>query len=785
MRKLVLSIMALFALSLVAAACGETEVVKVPGETMVVTKEVVKEVPVEVVVTKEVVKEVMVPGETIVVEKEVVKEVKVPGETMVVTKEVVKEVPVEVVVTKEVIKEVKVPGETVVVTQEVVKTVEVVKEVIKEVPVEAMMAKRSPLIGELESATVLVGFVPAKYNEAPELAELVKQGKLPPVEERVGSEPLVLRPIHEIGKYGGTWRRGFIGPRDAGNAMRAVDHDRMLFWDVSGTKLVPHMAKAWKVSGDVKTTTIFLRNGHRWSDGAPFTADDFMFWYNDIYLNEEISPGTKTGGLPYAGFELSFKKVDDTTVQMFSPGPISVLPTFLASTSAISGHARWGRSGLGGFAPMQYLKQFHPKYADGGLAGAEKMAKDAGFDKWVTFFKQRNSSFNNTELPVLTAWTLEKPITDPVWVYTRNPYSIWMDEAGNQLPYIDEIRMTLGENLEVLNLRAIAGEFDQMARHMDLQKVPVMLENAQAGNYTVRLDPTFEGGEAYICANQLFDADPEIGKWLRNVDFRRALSLGVNRQQLNEGLFLGLGVPGSIAPSEDTIYSPGPDSVWRNLWSTYDPETANQMLDGMGLINKDSEGFRLRTDGKGRLTIELQTYVSFMDFTGLGELVKEHWRTIGIDLDVKEMERSLAGQRRAANLHHLHMDNAGGADDMYGHPAAFFPSYGSQCMGPGYGKWYASNGTDGIQPMPEMAKVFALYRKGMTLGDKARVETGKEIWRIVLDEVWGIGTVGISPSIQGVRVVNNNLGNTASRHINSSTKDNPATSHPEQYYFKK
>ena len=88
------------------------------------------------------------------------------------------------------------------------------------------------------------------------------------------------------------------------------------------------------------------------------------------------------------------------------------------------------------------------------------------------------------------------------------------------------------------------------------------------------------------------------------------------------------------------------------------------------------------------------------------------------------------------------MDNAGGADDMYGHPAAFFPSYGSQCMGPGYGKWYASNGTDGIQPMPEMAKVFALYRKGMTLGDKARVETGKEIWRIVLDEVWGIGTVG-------------------------------------------
>ena len=72
-----------------------------------------------------------------------------------------------------------------------------------------------------------------------------------------------------------------------------------------------------------------------------------------------------------------------------------------------------------------------------------------------------------------------------------------------------------------------------------------------------------------------------------------------------------------------------PDSEWRNLWSTHDPELANQMLDGLGLTEKDSEGFRMRSDGKGRLVIEMQTYLSFMDFTELGEMVKEHWREIG------------------------------------------------------------------------------------------------------------------------------------------------------------
>ena len=213
----------------------------------------------------------------------------------------------------------------------------------------------------------------------------------------------------------------------------------------------------------------------------------------------------------------------------------------------------------------------------------------------------------------------------------------------------------------------------------------------------------------------------------------------------------------------------------------------DQMLDGLGLTEKDSEGFRMRSDGKGRLVIEMQTYLSFMNFTELGEMVKEHWRDIGIDVDVKQLERSLAYQRTQGNEHQIHVEVTWGAEDMYGHGIVFFPSSSTSCFGPEYGAWLQSGGELGKEPTGDhapLARVYELYRKGISLPDKARAEAGKELWRIVLDQVYGIGTVGQTPAIQGVRVVSNNLGNAAARHINSAAKDNPAASHPEQYYFK-
>ena len=163
--------------------------------------------------------------------------------------------------------------------------------------------------------------------------------------------------------------------------------------------------------------------------------------------------------------------------------------------------------------------------------------------------------------------------------------------------------MGLAENLEVVNLRAIAGQYDLQERHTGLSKLPVFLENRAKGNYDIRLDPALNGSDATLQINQAYEADPEIAKWLHTRDFRRALSLGIDRDQLNETFWLGVGTPGSVAPAESMPYSPGPE--WRKKWSTHNPKQANELLDKLGLTKKDGDGYRLRTDGKGRIRIEM------------------------------------------------------------------------------------------------------------------------------------------------------------------------------------
>ena len=363
------------------------------------------------------------------------------------------------------------------------------------------------LIGKLEGAEVVTdpARFPKTFREAPQLEELVKAGKLPPVQERVGQDPLVVKPLRETGKYGGTWRRGFTGPFDTSNGHRAAQNDKLLYWDYTGTKIVPNIARAWEVSPDGRVTTLSLRRGMKWSDGHPFTADDFMFWFEEVYSNKELVP-TPLSVMTINGKPIALKKVDASTVQCVAPDPYYALPTVLASVWGIGHHARWGRAALGGFAPAHYLKQFHPKYAS--KEDLAKKVTELNFDSWVTMFKNRNDACRNVDLPVVTPWKTTSPLTTPTWILERNPYSVWVDTDGNQLPYIDRIRMTLGENLEVINLRAIAGEYDSQARHIDISKLPVLLENQKKGGYRVYLDPSDQGADVGLFCNQSYEKDP-------------------------------------------------------------------------------------------------------------------------------------------------------------------------------------------------------------------------------------------------------------------------------------
>ena len=643
------------------------------------------------------------------------------------------------------------------------------------------------LIGKLEGPELVLDAArwPKKFSEAPMLAELVKTGKLPSVDKRVPDEPMVVKPVHAIGRYGGTWRRGFTGPGDGENGNRIVSTDKILFWDYTGTRIMPCIAKAWKISDDGRQTTITLRKGMKWSDGTPFTANDFVFWYEDVYSNKDLQP-TPNPDFTINGKPGTLKKVDDVTVVFEFPEPNYLFVDILAgSTSMGGGQATWQMMGrtMGAYMPAHYVKQFHPKYVAREQLDAK--VKAAGFDSWVSYIKNRWDWRLNPELPTLGPWKTVSPINTPTWILERNPFYYGVDTAGNQLPYLDRISMTLAENLEVLNLRAIAAQYDLQERHTALSKLPVFLENRDKGNYDVKLDPALNGSDATLQTNQAYEADPEIARWLHNRDFRRAISMGIDREQLNETFWVGVGTPGSVAPSETVPYSPGPD--WRNKWSILDVKQANALLDKTGLAKKDGEGYRLRTDGKGRLRIELQTSAgAFVPHTQIAEMIKEQWRKIGIQADVKELERSLFFTRIVNNEHQIAMWANDGTEVLYLFPRHALPVDPIESLlGHPIAAWYASNGKQGKAPAdPQLTKALELFRSAGGKKTEERYKIAQEIWKIMVDEQYSIGTVGQSAATMGVRIVTRKLGNVPSRQINAQHCRTPCSSHPATFYYK-
>ncbi len=627
----------------------------------------------------------------------------------------------------------------------------------------------------------IVDTKPAKFNEAPMLADLVKQGKLPPVEQRLPEDPLVYKPIDQIGKYGGIWHRAFTGPADSQN-MERIMHDHFIYWDPTVTKVVPNIAKSWDIEDGGKTFTFHLRKGMRWSDGQPFTADDILFWYEDEYLNDELNP-TKADWMSIGGKQGKVVKVDDYTVQFQFAEPYYLFLQLIASLG-VAGHLTNGKNAMGLWAPAHYMKQFHPKYTS--KDQLDKMAKDAKYNSWVDLFKFKNNCELNVDCPTTAPWKTVQPINTPQWVLTRNPYYFAVDTEGNQLPYMDGVQLGLAENLEVVNLRAIAGQYDVQVRHIDIAKVPVYKQNEQKGGYTVHFWRWQHGTDAGLFVNQNYTGgDDEIREWLRNKDFRIALSLGIDRDQLNQTFWVGIGDPGSAAPGELSPFYLGPES--RKLYSTLDPDKANQMLDKLGLDKKDSSGMRLRKDGKGPLTLTITTVgAAFVNWTGIAQMVAQHWaKNIGIKATVNEVERSLMQTQLAAGKTQFRVWSNDGSDNPFTYPYHCLPYDTASGWGPLYGLWWQSGGKQGEEPKGDPLKMLQLYNEAKGASPDKLVEIGKQILQLYVENVFVIGTVGISPAILGVAVVKNYMGNVPDTVVGSTPGQTPGNARPETWFINK
>ncbi len=647
---------------------------------------------------------------------------------------------------------------------------------------------QSGLVGQPEGITIVVdpALWPKTFNEAPALAELVKQGKLPAVKDRLPQDLMVIKPVREIGKYGGTWRRGFTGPGDDENGNRINASDRPILVDHTGAKPMPSLAKGWSQAEDGKTFTLNLRRGLKWSDGAPMTASDFVFWFEDIYGNKDITPSPIPDMTPQ-GKPGRIVKVDDYTVRFEFDVPFFLFEELMAGDTLIGGGQAVRQSNKrshGAYAPAHYLKQFLPKYTQGGADAANAAAKTEGFDNWVARLHFKKDWALNPQVPVLGPFRTVQPINNAIWVMERNPFYWAVDTAGNQLPYLDRVVMTLAENLEVLNLRAMAGDYDLQERHIDLGKLPVILENQARGKYKVHLDLALNGADAIFHFNQSYEADPEIAKWMRTADFRRALSIAIDRKQLNETFWLGVAVPGSAAPGEALPYFPGPG--WREKWSTFDQKMANEMLDKIGLAKKDAQGFRVRTDNGQRLRLQIQAVQAFLPWPKISEMVADQWSKVGIQADVKDTERNLAMTRTNNNEHHIMVWNNGGTELLYLFPRHAIPVDATEAfMGPEHAKWYTSGGTQGKKPEdPNILKIMDLFQSAAGQKADERIKTAQEIWKILIDQQYAIGTVGQSPALMGVRLVSDRLGNVPARNCIAQHCRTPGGAHPETWFYK-
>ena len=625
---------------------------------------------------------------------------------------------------------------------------------------------------------------PTKFSESPEFAKLVAEGKLPPVAERIGQDPLVIKPLNQVGKYGGELRRGILGPSEAPNGARfAAGPDSLLYFDYQLKAVVPNIARGFELSADGKVLTLQLRRGMRWSDGEPFTADDIVFWREDINLNPDVSNGSTV--LRTQRGLVQVRKVDDYTVEYVSPVPHPVLPRMLAG-NLNAGMSFTDPISEGGYAPKHYLSQFMPKYTS--QAEANRKAKAAGFDSWPLYVQQLMASPGgwsaNPDLPVHSPWITKRPINTPPWVMEANPYSIWVDNQGNQLPYIPKITMRDAGNPEVFKTQAISGAYDFADRNLNVGALQVLVQNQQRSNYTVHRTPNDDINLA-LHPNLAYVKDRTMGDLIRNVDFRRALSLGIDRQEINNTFLLGTGKPTADTVTDDSPYFPGAE--WRTKWATHDVAQANQLLDKVGLTDKDGDGFRLRPDGKGRVRMDFDAQKTYIDFAAVAETVRRQWREIGIDASVQTLDGAAITPKALAN--EVMINPLGGvSSDVYIDRRVVLPTSNfTSPMGIPYSQWMDSGGKKGVRP-PDALRLqegYDLWLRGLqTVDEDERAEVAKQIYRLHADMVWSIGLVGFGLGLYGLYIAKNNLGNVPRRVVNSVLTRAPLNALPMTFYYK-
>jgi len=581
------------------------------------------------------------------------------------------------------------------------------------------------------------------YKETPSLQSLVSAGKLPGVAERLPTKPKIVsfrRGVRSQGKHGGTLNILMARPKDV-RLMVVYGYARLMKYN-RHFDLVPDILRRVSVQQG-RIYTLHLRPGHKWSDGQPFTAEDFRYYWENIANEPLLSPAGPPEDLRVNGALPTFEVIDRHTVRFSWPKPN---PGFLTAL------ARARPPFI--YRPAHYLKQFHQKYADETILN--KLARDKGARNWAALHNKKDNPYknNNIDMPSLQPWVNTTKGPSERFVFERNKYFHKVDETGRQLPYIDRVAMHIVDN-KIIPAQAGTGQADLQARYLRFDNYTFLKKNEKRAGFNVHLWRNAKGAHLALYPN-LNIKDPTWRKLFRDVRFRRALSVAIHRRELNRVLYFGQAIEGqnTILPNS-RLYK----SEYRYAYAQFDLELANQLLDEIGLTKRDDRKVRLLPDGRP-VEIIVETAGENTEEADVLELVHDSWKKIGVKLHIKPSHRDVVRNRIYAGETQMSLFSGleNGLPSATSSPAELAPTRQTQYHWPRWGQHWETSGKQGVAPdLPAAKKLLALLQKWEL---SVTLEERESVWQKMLaihaDEVFTIGLISgtLQPVVVSQRLKN-------------------------------
>ena len=579
-------------------------------------------------------------------------------------------------------------------------------------------------------------------QETPMFAEQVKGNSLPPVDKRLPEKPWVVTHFaggDGPGVPGGQVNMLIASARDT-RLMTIYSNARLIVYD-DKFKLQPDILESYEVK-EGREFTFRLRPGHKWSDGQPFTTEDFRYFWEDVANNKELSPSGPSVELMVDGKAPKVEIIDATTIKYTWDAPN---PYFIES------QARAAPLFL--FRPAHYLKKFHKRYTD-----PAEIAKSGrgGQQSWVQIHRRLDVMYanDNIELPTLNPWVNTTASPAQRFVFVRNPYYHRVDAKGQQLPYLDRVIFTVAAT-NLVPAKAGLGEADLQPRYLNMRDYTFLRKSSKSSGVDVRLWESGSGSQIALYPN--LNAKDEVWrKLLRDVRFRRALSLAVDRDELNEVVYIGLAKPSNnTIMQRSVLFKP----EYASKWANYDPKLANRLLDEVGLTKKNEVGIRLLPDGRPA-TIVVEHASEETEDADAMSLIADHWKKIGIKLLFKPQTRENFRMRTTSG-DAIMTASAGvvtAVPTANTSPKEFAPAMQGGLQWSRWGLHVETKGRQGEKcDMPEACQLLDLLREWeQAVEETARRQVWDKMLAIYTDQVFSIGTVNgiLQPIVVGPKVRN-------------------------------